>query len=102
MTAELLKTVQLDEEGFLVNPDDWTPELAEALAKEEGIELTEKHWQVIHFCREKAKETGASPTLREISVGTGIPIKDLFQLFPKAPAKRVARIAGLKKPQGCI
>lgn len=100
--SEILKNVAFDAEGYLEDPNAWTPELAEALAKEEGIELTEKHWQVIHFAREKAAETGAAPTLREITAGTGISTKELFQLFPKGPAKKVARIAGLKKPQGCI
>ncbi len=102
MSDDILSTVAFDAEGYLVNPDDWTPELAEAIAAREGIQLTEKHWQVINFCRQKAAETGKSPTLRQISVGTGISTKELFQLFPKGPAKRVAKIAGLKKPEGCI
>ncbi len=102
MSEDLLATVAFDAEGYLQNPADWTPELAEAIAAREGIQLTDKHWQVIRFCREKAAETGKSPTLRQISLGTGIPIKELFQLFPKGPAKRVAKIAGLKKPEGCV
>ncbi len=102
MSDDILSTVAFDAEGYLENPADWTPELAEAIAAREGIQLTEKHWQVIRFCREKAAETGKAPTLRQISLGTGIPTKELFQLFPKGPAKRVAKIAGLKKPEGCI
>ncbi len=102
MTEQVLAQVEFDAEGYMKDPNAWTPEIAEAIAAQEGITLTERHWEVINFCREKAKETGKSPTLREISAGTGIPTKELFQLFPKGPAKKVARIAGLKKPEGCI
>lgn len=96
------KEVAVDAEGFLVNPEDWTPEIAEALAKEEGVELTERHWEIIRFVRDYQKEHGKSPTLRQITSGTGIPTKELFKLFPKGPAKKVARIAGVGKPEGCI
>ncbi len=94
--------VPLDAEGFLVNPDDWTPEIAEILAQEEGIQLTERHWQVIRFVRDYYKEHGEPPTLRAITKRSGVPTKELYQLFPKGPAKKVARIAGLGKPKGCI
>jgi len=103
VTKELIGiTVNVNEEGYLVDPGQWTPELAVELAKDEGIELTDAHWQVINWCREKAGETGASPTLRQITKGTGISTKELFKLFPKGPAKKVAKIAGLGKPQGCV
>ena len=95
-------TVELNEEGFLQDPNQWTPELAAELAKEEGIELTDAHWQIINWCREKGLESGASPTLRQITKGTGISTKELFKLFPKGPAKKVAKIAGLGKQQGCV
>lgn len=96
-------TVAFDEEGFLADPNDWTRELAEVLAREEGItQLTDKHWQVIEFCRNDFKATGEPPTLRRITKVGGVPTKDLYQLFPKGPAKKVARIAGLGKPTGCI
>nr|WP_290668561.1 TusE/DsrC/DsvC family sulfur relay protein [Ardenticatena sp.] len=98
--AEL--NVALDAEGFLVNPDDWTPEIAEALAREEGIDLTDRHWEVINFVRKYYEEHGEPPTLRAITKRSGVPTKELYQLFPKGPAKKVARIAGLGKPKGCI
>ncbi|RME07624.1 MAG: TusE/DsrC/DsvC family sulfur relay protein [Anaerolineae bacterium] len=101
MTA-LLESVAFNEEGFLLNPNDWTPELAQEIAAQEGIELTDKHWEIINFCREKGLETGAAPTLRQITKGTGISTKELFALFPKGPAKKVAKIAGLGKPEGCV
>jgi len=96
------KEVELDAEGFLANPADWTPEIAEQFAQEEGIELTDRHWEVINFARKYYKENGVSPTLRQISKGAGVPTKELFKLFPKGPAKKVARIAGIPKPAGCV
>jgi TusE/DsrC/DsvC family sulfur relay protein len=97
------KTVEVNDEGFLVNPADWTREMAAELAKEEGIEeLTEMHWKVIDFSRQNAGSSGASPTLRGITSGSGVSTKELFSLFPKGPAKKVAKIAGLGKPEGCV
>ncbi|NPA89853.1 MAG: TusE/DsrC/DsvC family sulfur relay protein [Chloroflexi bacterium] len=96
------RVLTLDEEGFLVNPADWSEEAAHLLAKSEGIELTERHWKVIRFAREYYETNGASPTLRQISKGAGVPTKELFSLFPKGPAKKVARIAGIPKPAGCV
>ena len=94
--------LSLDDEGFLSDPAAWTPELAKALAEAEGIELTEEHWKVINFCRKDAEETGDSPTLRRITRKAGVSTKELFKLFPKGPAKKVAKIAGLSKPKGCV
>jgi tRNA 2-thiouridine synthesizing protein E len=102
-TASILENVSLNEEGFLTDPTQWTEEIATVIAESEGIlELTEDHWKIINFCRQSATESGASPTLRQITSGTGISTKDLFQLFPKGPAKKVAKIAGVGKPEGCI
>lgn len=97
------KTVEVDGEGFLVNPNDWTKEMAAILAKEEGIDqLTDQHWQVIDFSRADFAQKGEAPTLRRITKEGGVPTKELYQLFPKGPAKKVARISGLGKPTGCI
>lgn len=97
------KTVQVNDEGFMTNPAEWTKEIAATLASEEGIsELTAAHWKVIDFCRQDAKSSGKAPTLRRITSGSGITTKDLFALFPKGPAKKVARISGLGKPEGCV
>ncbi len=100
--SAVLEKVAVNDEGYLLNPDDWTPEIAEAFAKEMGIELTDRHWEIINFVRNYYKEKGQSPTLRQISTGAGVPTKELFKLFPKGPAKKVARIAGVPKPEGCI
>jgi TusE/DsrC/DsvC family sulfur relay protein len=104
MTARTIagKTVQVNEEGFMTNPAEWTREIAVEIAKEEGIpELTPAHWKVIEFCR-NAGAGGAAPTLRTITTGAGITTKEMFTLFPKGPAKKVARISGLGKPEGCV
>ncbi len=96
-------TIQVNDEGFMTNPDEWTREIAQEMAVEEGIaELTAAHWKVIDFCRQDYKATGKSPTLRRITATAGVSTKDLFALFPKGPAKKVARISGLGKPEGCV
>ena len=98
------KEVQVNDEGFMTDPSEWNKEVAAAIAAEEGItELTEAHWKIIEFCRDSAaKMNGAAPTLRQITTGTGVSTKELFTLFPKGPAKKVAKIAGLRKPEGCV
>ena len=97
------KTVQVNDEGFMTNPAEWTKEIAVEMAKEEGIpELTAAHWKVIDYCRQSAATSGKAPTLRTITSNSSITTKELFTLFPKGPAKKVARIAGLGKPEGCV
>jgi TusE/DsrC/DsvC family sulfur relay protein len=96
-------TVQVNDEGFMTNPTEWNKEIAVEIAKEENIgELTPAHWKVIDFCRDSAVSSGKAPTLRTITTGTGITTKEMFTLFPKGPAKKVARISGLGKPEGCV
>jgi tRNA 2-thiouridine synthesizing protein E len=96
-------TVQVNDEGFLTNPAEWTKAIAVEIAKEEGIpELTADHWKVIEFARQDAGAAGKSPTLRRITTSAGVSTKELFALFPKGPAKKVARISGLGKPEGCV
>lgn len=95
--------VDFDAEGFMTNPDQWNEEIAKVLAAEEGIpQLTEGHWQVIHFIRADYKEKGQPPTIRRMNKVGNIATKDLYEWFPKGPAKKAARIAGLGKPQGCV
>ena len=97
------KEIEFDEEGFMVNPNDWTKEIAQIIAKEEGIEQLEaNHWKVIEFSRSDFQTKGEAPGLRRITKAGGVPTKEIYQLFPKGPAKKVARIAGLGKPHGCI
>jgi len=95
--------IHLDDEGFLSAKAEWTPALADALAKESGIALTQQHWKVITFARQDAEaNNGLSPSLRRISQLGGVGMKELYALFPKGPGKLAARIAGLPKPKGCL
>jgi len=98
------KNVEVNEEGFMTNPVEWTKEIAVELANEEGVgELTAAHWKIIDYARDTAmKNGGAAPTLRNITTNAGVTTKELFALFPKGPAKKVARVAGLGKPEGCV
>ncbi len=95
-------SVDVNEEGFLVDSSQWTPAIAEEIAREVGLTLTPRHWQVIAFCREDAAREGTPPGLRRIAKLSGVDTKELYSLFPKGPGKLAARIAGLPKPQGCI
>jgi len=103
-TVEISGTqVELDEDGNLKNLSDWNEEIAKELAKEEGIEeLTDRHWMVIKFMRKVYEEKGDAPSIRKLTKESGVATKELYQLFPKGPAKKSARIAGLPKPKGCI
>ena len=97
------KTVEVDDECFLVNPDDWTEEMAPELAKEVGIDsLNDTHWKVVKFMREDFKEKGQIPTIRRIKNAGGVETKEIYAHFPNGPAKKVALISGLGKPQGCV
>lgn len=97
------KTLELDADGNLKNRNDWNEQIAQALAAEEGIgELTDRHWAVINFMRSVFEKEGDAPSIRRLTKESGVETKELYQLFPKGPAKKAARIAGLPKPKGCI
>ena len=96
------QTVDVNEEGFLTDPSVWSEELGTELAKLIGIEMTGAHWKLIHFLRDDYAVMGETATLRRVSTQTGVPIKELFSLFPKKPAKKMAYVAGLPKPKGCV
>jgi len=96
-------TVDVDAEGFLTDFSQWNREVAEAIAKEEGIaELTPAHWKVIEFMHKEFKENGQVPSVRKLNKSGVISTKELYEIFPGGPAKKAARIAGMKKPEGCI
>ena len=103
-TIEIAGTaVERDAEGFLVDPAQWTREIGVELARESGIpELTPRHWQVVEFMRERYLTTGMAPSIRSLGKESGVAIKELYQLFPKGPAKLAAKIGGIPKPRGCI
>ncbi len=95
--------VDVDAEGFMTNPAQWTREVAAAIAKEEGIaELTPAHWKVIEFMQKEFKETGQAPSVRKLNKSGVMSTKELYEVFPGGPAKKAAKIAGLKKPEGCV
>lgn len=97
------REIHVDAEGFMTDPAEWTEELAPALAKEVGIlELTPDHWTVIRYLRDDFATQGETATLRRISTNAGVTTKQLFDLFPKKPGKKMAYVAGLPKPKGCI
>ena len=96
-------TVQRDAEGFFTDPSQWTEAMADEIACENGIaELTDRHWVVIRFMRNAYLDTGSAPSIRTLGKVSGVPIKELYGLFPKGPAKLAAKIAGIPKPRGCI
>jgi tRNA 2-thiouridine synthesizing protein E len=95
--------VEVSEDGFLLNPDQWTPEIAAEIAREAGIDpLTEKHWEVIDFCRRDAAAKGEPPGVRRITKQTGVSMKEIYKLFPKGPGILASKISGLSKPKSCI
>jgi TusE/DsrC/DsvC family sulfur relay protein len=95
--------VELNDEGFFVHPEQWTEEMAPGLARRDGIdELTDAHWTVLRFMRREYFDKGTGPTVRVLGKASGVSVKELYQLFPKGPAKVAARIAGIPKPRGCI
>lgn len=105
MTVEAprTKTLERDADGHLKNGLEWTEDVARALALEEGIPaLNERHWLVINYMRKEFKEKGDAPSIRKLTKESGVATKELYELFPKGPAKKAAKIAGLPKPKGCI
>ncbi len=94
--------IHVNDEGFMTDPTEWDEELGKSLAAQIGLELTDEHWQAIRFLRDDFARQGETATLRRISVVGGITTKSLFQLFPQKPAKKLAYVAGLPKPHGCV
>lgn len=103
-TGQLAETsVEVDAEGFLTNADEWNEQLAVEIARDNGIaELTPRHWLVVTFMRERFLATGTAPSIRALGKESGVPVKELYELFPKGPAKLAAKIGGIPKPRGCI
>jgi tRNA 2-thiouridine synthesizing protein E len=98
------KAYELNEEGFLVHPEEWTEAVAAALAQaEEGIEhLTDEHWAVIGFIRRYFLENNLAPMVRKVCQTTGLQLRQIYELFPSGPAKGACKVAGLPKPDGCV
>ena len=105
MTAPEMTTLppDTDAEGFLLDPHQWNEQIAADLARVNGIDaLTDRHWLVVRFLRDTFLRTGAAPSIRALGKESGVPVKELYELFPKGPAKLAAKIGGIPKPRGCI
>jgi tRNA 2-thiouridine synthesizing protein E len=98
------KTIELNEEGFMLNPEKWNEDVARALAEqEEGIEvMSNEHWSVVNYIREYYLEKKLAPMVRKVCKNTGFPLRHIFELFPSGPAKGACKVAGLPKPDGCV
>lgn len=96
------REVHVDAEGFLTDPSEWDEDLARSLAELIGIELTDEHFEVLRFLRKDFAEKGETATTRRVAVVGGVPVQRQFALFPKKPGKKMAYVAGLPKPHGCV
>ena len=95
--------IDVDQEGFMTNPDSWTETIAENFARIEGIDkLTEEHWAIIKYIRSYYLENKIAPMVRNICKTTSLPLKKIYELFPAGPAKGACKWAGLPKPDGCV
>lgn len=95
--------IEVDEDGFMSEPDTWTEEIAKALATTEGVEnLTEEHWKLVHYLRDYYVKFGVAPMIRKLCKETGFDLKKVYALFPSGPAKGACKVAGLAKPTGCV
>ncbi len=95
------KNVEVTAEGYLTNMADWNAEVAADIAKEVGIELTEKHFEVLNYLREK-EAAGETLTIRKVGKSGIVDIKGLYQLFPGGPLKISSKLAGIPKPTSCV
>jgi TusE/DsrC/DsvC family sulfur relay protein len=98
------RTIELNEEGFLINPEEWNEDVAKTLAKtEEGIEsMSDEHWIVVNYIRDYYVEKNIAPMVRKVCKNSGFPLRHIFELFPSGPAKGACKVAGLPKPDGCV
>jgi TusE/DsrC/DsvC family sulfur relay protein len=103
-TVTMLATaLDVDAEGFLQRPEQWSEQIAAEIARENGIPtLTDRHWKVVRYMRDRYLTTGSAPSIRTLGKESGVDIKELYKLFPKGPAKLAAKIGGIPKPKGCI
>ncbi len=96
-------SIEVDEDGFMQNPEEWNEEIAKALATTEGVEeLTEEHWKVVKYLRDYYLQFGVAPMIRKLCKETGFNLKKIYELFPSGPAKGACKVAGLPKPTGCV
>lgn len=96
-------SIEVDEDGFMQEPDLWNEEVAKALATTEGVDsLSDDHWKVVHYLRNYFVQFGVAPMIRKLCKETGYDLKKIYALFPSGPAKGACKVAGLAKPTGCV
>jgi len=96
-------SLQVDEDGFMQEPDAWNKAVAAALATTEGVDaLSEDHWKVVEYLRNYYTQFGVAPMIRKLCKETGYDLKRIYALFPSGPAKGACKVAGLPKPTGCV
>ncbi len=97
-------SIDVDEDGFMAEPDKWNETVAVAIATTEGVEegLTEEHWKVVNYLREYYVKFGVAPMIRKLCKETGFKLNKIYELFPSGPAKGACKVAGLPKPTGCV
>ena len=93
--------IEVNDEGYLIDSAQWSREVADEIAKEEGVDLTEKHYEVLNYLRDKEAK-GESLSIRGIGKSGVVDIKEFYQLFPGAPLKKATKIAGVAKPASCV
>lgn len=95
--------IEIDEDGFIQEPEKWNEDVAKALGKGEGVEeLTPEHWKLINYLREYFQQYGVAPMIRKLCKQTGFSLQDIYKMFPSGPAKGACKVAGLAKPTGCV
>lgn len=96
-------SIEVDEDGFMAEPEQWNENVAKALASTEGVEeLSEDHWKLVNYLRDYYQKFGIAPMIRKLCKETGFPLKKVYELFPSGPAKGACKVAGLAKPTGCV
>jgi tRNA 2-thiouridine synthesizing protein E len=96
-------SIDVDEDGFMAEPDKWNETVAAAIATTEGVEgLTEEHWKVVNYLRDYYLKFGVAPMIRKLCKETGFKLNKIYELFPSGPAKGACKVAGLPKPTGCV
>ncbi len=96
-------SIEVDEDGFMLEPEKWNEDVAKALATTEGVnELNDEHWKLVHYLRNYFLQFGVAPMIRKLCKETGYDLKKVYELFPSGPAKGACKVAGLAKPTGCV
>jgi len=96
-------SLEVDEDGFMQEPDKWNEDVAKALASTEGVtDLSENHWKLVNYLRKYYVDFGVAPMIRKLCKETGFSLKEVYEMFPSGPAKGACKVAGLPKPTGCV